>query len=209
MINTDTTQETINSYNRVASNYTGEFFDDKGDNQYTDRFLSLLPTTGKVLDAGCGPGNYSHYIANKGFDVTGVDLSLGMLEIATKKVPQATFLQQDLRQLPFKPGSFNGICAAYSLIHLPTEDILPTLKKFREVLTEKGALFLALQEGTEKNVRDNSFGDDNILTHNCYTQEEIKELLQDAGFELIFLISRLPRENEIRHNKLFVVAQKV
>ncbi|MCF6212751.1 MAG: class I SAM-dependent methyltransferase [Flavobacteriaceae bacterium] len=36
--------------------------------------------TGKVLDIGCGAGSHSLYLQEKGFDVTGIDLSKGAVE---------------------------------------------------------------------------------------------------------------------------------
>jgi SAM-dependent methyltransferase len=36
---------------------------------------------GKVLDVGCGAGNHSLYLQNKGLDVTGVDISKGAVEV--------------------------------------------------------------------------------------------------------------------------------
>ena len=36
----------------------------------------------KTIDLGCGAGNYAIYLASKGFDVTGVDISLTAIEIA-------------------------------------------------------------------------------------------------------------------------------
>ncbi|NIP43326.1 MAG: methyltransferase domain-containing protein, partial [candidate division Zixibacteria bacterium] len=36
----------------------------------------------RALDIGCGTGNYSLYLAGRGFEVTGVDLSAGAIDLA-------------------------------------------------------------------------------------------------------------------------------
>ena len=40
-----------------------------------DRFISLLPAGGKVLDAGCGSGRDSKAFLEQGFEVTAFDAS--------------------------------------------------------------------------------------------------------------------------------------
>jgi len=42
----------------------------------------------KVIDLGCGSGNYAIYLATKGFDVTGVDISTAAIRIARKKAKE-------------------------------------------------------------------------------------------------------------------------
>jgi SAM-dependent methyltransferase len=44
--------------------------------------------TGRVVDFGCGGGNYSIYLARRGFDVTGVDISPTAIEIAGRRATQ-------------------------------------------------------------------------------------------------------------------------
>lgn len=208
MTKIDHTEETINSYNKVAQNYTDTFFADDSDKPYIDAFIKMLPESASILDAGCGPGNYSQYLHGLGFKVTGTDLSEGMLNIARSHIPSVTFIQADLRELPFEAGSFDGIVAAYSIIHLPTDDVVPTLKQFNTLLRQEGMLFLALQEGTGKSVRDESLGENTPLFYSRYTEDEISELLLQADFKVLQSFVREPHTNEIPNNKLFIIAQK-
>ena len=56
--------------------------------------------TCKAIDLGCGAGNYAMYLASKGFDVTGVDISPKAIEIAKenakKKSLSCNFLVADI-----------------------------------------------------------------------------------------------------------------
>ncbi|AWR98889.1 class I SAM-dependent methyltransferase [Metallosphaera hakonensis] len=53
----------------------------------------------KVLDVPCGIGRVSYYLAQEKFDVTGLDISERMLDMAKKNVPSAKFLKGDMRML--------------------------------------------------------------------------------------------------------------
>lgn len=59
--------------------------------------------TGKVLDAGCGYGRNSEYFA----DYVGVDFSPDFIEMAKRKYPNKTFIQANLKDLPFKDKEFD------------------------------------------------------------------------------------------------------
>ena len=46
---------------------------------------------GQVVDLGCGSGIWAKELAEAGFEVTGVDISAAMIELARRRVPEATF----------------------------------------------------------------------------------------------------------------------
>ena len=60
------------------------FLNDKVDIKYLDKFLSLLPKKARILDVGCGPGNFTKYFLEKDFIAKGIDLSTEMIKIARK-----------------------------------------------------------------------------------------------------------------------------
>ncbi|MEI8006483.1 MAG: class I SAM-dependent methyltransferase [Bacteroidota bacterium] len=74
----------------------------------------LLP--GKAIDLGCGAGNYSRYLAQKGFDVTGVDLSSEAIKIASARAVaeglQCGFINVDLTD-DLSPGFLSGFDFAF------------------------------------------------------------------------------------------------
>jgi SAM-dependent methyltransferase len=91
----------------------------------------------QVLEVGCGAGQCSRWLAENGAVATGIDLSSGMLEQASrlqreKPLSQAatppTFLQADARHLPFPSGSFDIAFSSYGA--------LPFVKDADQVLAE-------------------------------------------------------------------------
>jgi SAM-dependent methyltransferase len=63
--------------------------------------LGLRPGM-SVLDVGCGPGRHSYALAQRGIQVTGVDIAQRFVDLATEHAPDgATFMRGDARQLTF------------------------------------------------------------------------------------------------------------
>lgn len=77
---------------------------------------STLPDTGHVLDAGGGPGRYSVWLADLGYDVTHCDLSREQVRLATDRVTENGVEDRvrcgraDLRALPYERDVFDGVC---------------------------------------------------------------------------------------------------
>jgi ubiquinone/menaquinone biosynthesis C-methylase UbiE len=66
-------------------------------------FNAHIPKDAKVLDAGCGYGRWSRRFSN----YTGVDFSPDFIEWAKKEQPEKTFIQSNLKALPFKDKEFD------------------------------------------------------------------------------------------------------
>jgi SAM-dependent methyltransferase len=64
-----------------------------------------LPEGARVLDVGCGPGRHAVALAQRGFSVTGVDVSPRFLAIAAERAARAgvapSFFEVDARRMPF------------------------------------------------------------------------------------------------------------
>lgn len=80
-----------------------------------------------VLDAGCGEGMLLWKMAERGADVSGLDISRPNLD-ATKKfldekgVQDVKLVQGDLEKMPFEDNSFDVVASSHVLEHLPDFD---------------------------------------------------------------------------------------
>jgi ubiquinone/menaquinone biosynthesis C-methylase UbiE len=61
------------------------------------------------LDAGCGAGMAAGMAAEHGADVTGIDASEALLEVARERTPASDFRQSDLEELPFDDDTFDVV----------------------------------------------------------------------------------------------------
>jgi len=101
---------------------------------------ALSGLSGKVLEVGVGTGkNLKYYPA--GAQVTGIDNSAGMLEIAREKaegMQNITLLLMDAEHLDFPDNTFDYVVTTFVLCTIP--DPLKALEEMRRVLKPSGEL---------------------------------------------------------------------
>lgn len=173
------------TYAKIAQAYTDEFFDDKADIPFVDTLVRTLPNGSRVLDIGSGPGQFSKYLTEKGCVVEGIDVSNEMLAIARAKVPNVPFTKMDMRKLEYADHTFDGILAAYSIIHIPTPELPGVLLEIRRVLKPKGCALFIVQEGEADRVVDEPLAKGEKVFMNFFGKERLNHLMASAGFEII------------------------
>lgn len=122
-----------------------------GDEQVTFIEESAGTAGSKVLDVACGSGGYTAVLAEKGYDVTAVDIDNAMVDTARRKLEglglKAGVMQSDMKSLAERiKSSFKCIfCIGNSIVHLGSnEDILKAIKQMQSLLEENGTLILQI-----------------------------------------------------------------
>jgi cyclopropane fatty-acyl-phospholipid synthase-like methyltransferase len=122
--------------------------------EYPPAELVGLVETGTVkpcmaIDLGCGAGNYSIYLAGKGFDVTGVDISPEAIRLAKKnarkKKANCSFVVADLTDDPgkFVKGKF-GFALEWEMLHHLFPEQRRKYAGNVHALLDPGALFFSV-----------------------------------------------------------------
>jgi SAM-dependent methyltransferase len=108
---------------------------------WVDDLAKLITPRARVLDLGCGAGvPATKLLADRNFDVLGVDISAGQIERARQLVPGAKFELADMVTWEHGPASFDAVVSFYALIHVPLEDQQDLLAKIRLWLRPAGYL---------------------------------------------------------------------
>jgi ubiquinone/menaquinone biosynthesis C-methylase UbiE len=94
--------------------------------------LAALPAA-RTLDVACGTGFLTRHLPG---EVTGLDQSARMVEIARQRMPAATFLTGDALTLPFGDRSFQRVFTAHFYGHLKEADRLRFLAEAFRVAPE-------------------------------------------------------------------------
>jgi ubiquinone/menaquinone biosynthesis C-methylase UbiE len=110
-----------------------------------ERWIADLPPK-RTLDVACGTGFMTRF--HRG-EVTGLDQSGAMLEVARERVPAATFVQGDALDLPFAGGAFERVFSSYFYCHLEDDDRLRFLAEARRVASELVIVGSRLQPGDQ------------------------------------------------------------
>lgn len=156
-----------------------EFFDGTVNadmSQHHEEFIKLLPEKGHILDAGCGSGRDAKMFISKGFEVTAIDGSQKMCEIASE------FIGQDVKHMQFQEieyeNEFDGIWASASLLHVSSEEIEMVLKRLEKSLKANGIFYASFKYGDFEGVRNGRYFTD-------HSEKSARELFEKAGFEIL------------------------
>lgn len=106
------------------------------------KFLKLVEKYSKnkkIIEAGCGTGIMAGYFAKKGFDVTAIDISPGILKLveevanASRLIDSPKLKQMDIFVLNFGKKTFDVSFSNGVLEHFSDEQIILTLRKQMEI----------------------------------------------------------------------------
>ncbi|EFV14852.1 hypothetical protein HMPREF9336_00302 [Segniliparus rugosus ATCC BAA-974] len=189
----------LEDYDLIARDYA-DAFGDELDRKPLDRatlnaFALLVGESGgrAALDAGCGPGHAAGALAQAGLAVEGVDLSLEMVSLARQRHPGLRFATADMAALPYPDGAFDGVCAWYSVVHTPADELAGLFGEFGRVLAPSGWLLLAFQTEAPALDLDEAFGHSVALRFLRHDVAAVHEALRAAGFD-VFATTRRERD---------------
>jgi SAM-dependent methyltransferase len=115
------------------------------------------PPGGRILDVGCGTGRHSVELASRGFEVTGIDLSSGMLAVAARRAEDASvsveWVRTDAADFIRVDAFDAAICLCEGAMCLlgadddPFERDLTILRNIEQALRPGGRLILNVLNG--------------------------------------------------------------
>ncbi len=100
-----------------------------------------------LLDAGCGSGIFSSMAIESGAEVVGMDAAPGLLEVARRRNPLNSFLEEDLEAMPFANESFDVVTGFNSFQYAGNFE--NALLEAKRVLKTGGYLVMAIWDKPE------------------------------------------------------------
>lgn len=167
------------------------------------RIVQLLKKEGvkDVLDLGCGAGRHSVFLADQGFNVSGIDGSPSGIEI-TKKRLEEKGLSGDFRVgdiydekgLPFPAESFDAIVSTQVIHHNTIEEIRALIKEMKKVLRPNGTAFVTVIKGDLRyagpvdEIAPNTYapkeGREKGLPHYYFNAKTLRNEFESENFEI-------------------------
>ena len=172
--------------------------------------LVELEGGGPVIDIGCGPGRITGHLATLGLEVSGIDLSPGMVAEARRRHPGLRFRTGDLAALDVAgvaDQSATGVVAWYSVIHTPPAELGAVVAQLRRVLRPNGLLLLAFQTGGFTVRHEHAYGHDVTFEAHRHDTDEVVRLLSDAGLRVTVRTERA-RQGHEKTPQAFLLARR-
>lgn len=138
-----TTIRTYDAYHEVYDAETTGFWENFP-REIMDTFVNLVPGN-EILDLGSGPGRDAIMLRERGMSVTCLDGSENMVTM-TRKLGFRSVVE-DMRNIQFPDGSFDGIWAYSSIMHVTLEEGRNVINGLHRILRKGGVLLLGLIEG--------------------------------------------------------------
>jgi ubiquinone/menaquinone biosynthesis C-methylase UbiE len=189
----------IKCYNDVATDYAAERIDELSkkhlDRLLLKQFALVNKNKGLCADFGCGPGQTTKFLFDHGVkQITGIDISSGMIETARRLFPEIRFKNGDLLDLPFETDYFASVIAFYAIVHFTYDQIKKAFSEINRVLKKGGQFLFSYHVGDEIVHFDKA--NDKVVDVDLYyfQTDKILKLISDAGFEIIDALERRPYE---------------
>jgi SAM-dependent methyltransferase len=120
--------------------------------------LQNLPMGAKILDLCCGTGQVVQQLLSKGYQVTGLDSSEGMLYYARQNAPDGQFILADARFFELPPTYDAIISTNVGLNHIMSfEELKSTFQNVYAALLENGSFMFDIKmEGQYQSLDSNN-----------------------------------------------------
>lgn len=180
-------------YDRIADEYDNHYDVNNGRDYYShicEGVISALPQNGRLLDIGCGTGLFMRHYLKTGGGAIGIDISREMIRRAmTRNVSDVALGNAEV--LPFKDNAFDSVSSLLAFSYFQNPEWM--LDESFRVLKPGGSISIctlgkniftsmvpaAYRIGEKLKVKRVGMA---YFSEHYYKEEEIKKLLEDAGF---------------------------
>ena len=173
----------VDYYNKIAKDYTAEHsYGEQLSILSLEKFLTFTPPNAKVLDVGCGGGQDSKFLHDKGCEVLGIDLSEEMIKLAKEYAPEVDFKVIDLMDLE-NSTQYDGIWCSRVFHNISIFEHDEFFRKVDSLLKNGGILYLT-SVVSNKDIEDIEEIKNGLIIKRM-TEDSFKELTVNHGYKLL------------------------
>jgi ubiquinone/menaquinone biosynthesis C-methylase UbiE len=164
------------------SHYKRQGFDSHFFNTRREKILSMLPNgKGRLLDAGCGSGEFVKPIQSKGYQYHGIDISDGMIKQSRDRFPDSSFSVSSIENTKFRDNFFDCVICIGVLEYLKRDT--KALDEISRILKPGGTLIATFPNRSSPLTRLELFLSRKIARrvgslHKEYTPRAARNLIQ-------------------------------
>ena len=153
------------------------------DSDQLDPLLKILPEGSSVLDLGCGAGQPITERLAEHYQVTAVDISENMIDLAQANLKQVNFIDGDISRLDLGNCKYDGAVAIFVLFHLPADEHELIFTKVWSWLNPGGYFLVTLTEKSRKAyLRDDFFN--TRMFWSKLGWKDYEEMISRIGFKI-------------------------
>lgn len=173
-------------------------------------FLITYPGGNNICEMGVGTGNVVGILAHNGYEnLTGVDLSPKMMEIAKQKVPNLTLIEQDLRTTDY--SGYDWILAVGSIFNrISNHDKYILFKKMYDEMDENALFFIGLRNYEYNfDYKTNNITSGKYTTQNRFVIEyEHEWIAHDCYYGVAYYTDMKTHQKFDYHYKTYAIVEK-
>ncbi|BCS54343.1 trans-aconitate 2-methyltransferase [Geobacter sp. SVR] len=193
-------EELGKKYDKIAQWWHERHHDSRYGMNQLGMALKFVPNGESALDVGCGAGGrIIRALEDRGFAVTGIDVSEEMIKLALRNHPKASFLVQDICTWE-TDRKFDLIVAWDSVFHLPLQMQRPVIDKLCGLLKKNGVLMYTFGNATGEHT--DRWHEDEFYYSSIGINGNLAALI-DNGLTVVHLeLDQFPEKH------VYVIAQK-
>jgi len=155
-------------------------------------FLPAKTEGKRLLEIGCGTGHWSRFFSEYGSEVTGLDISERMINVALQKdIPNVSFHIADGHLLPFADNSFN-LTVAITTLEFVRDAVLRGMIRCTR---KPGRILLRVLNGLSKVNRQRQDSFESPYPAARFSPVELKQLLQPYARVQITVAGFVPAQS--------------
>jgi 2-polyprenyl-3-methyl-5-hydroxy-6-metoxy-1,4-benzoquinol methylase len=172
---------TVAAYENYARRYASNVSPPSGSGASAlRRFAEALPSHGRVLDIGSGPGWDADFLEALGLNVHRTDVTASFRDFQIERGKQCDALDVLRDEIP---ETYDGILMLCVLQHFERSEVDAVLQKLAVALKPGGAMLLSCPLGDDEIWQHTSSGDYRVVR---WSSAMLDERLQRAGFSVVW-----------------------